>query len=107
MATTISSHEILIGLHVTDDDMYTRYREGMTPILHQYRGSFRYDFRIAQVLKTETNDQINRLFIISFPDAQTKDAFFVDEEYKKVRAEFFNQSVASVRALAEYERATE
>ena len=99
---THGSHELLIGLHVTDDDMYTRYREGMTPILHKYGGSFRYDFRISQVLKAETNDQINRLFIISFPDAEAKDGFFANEEYQKVKLEFFEPSVRSVQVLAEY-----
>ena len=104
---TRSSHELLIGLHVTDDARYTRYREGMTPILHQYGGSFRYDFRIAEVLKAETNDPINRLFILSFPNARAKDAFFADEEYQKVKREFFEGAVQAVQALAEYVRKLE
>jgi len=105
MKTTNSSHELLIGLHVTDDDMYTRYREEMTPILHEYGGSFRYDFRIGEVLDGETSDAINRLFVISFPDAQTKDAFFANEAYTKVRHEFFEPAVQTVTTLAEYDRA--
>ncbi len=104
MSTEVQSHEILIGLHVTDDDAYTRYREGMMPILEEYGGSFRYDFRISEVLRSETSDAINRLFVISFPDAQTKNAFFADEAYAKIRREFFEPAVQTVTTLAEYDR---
>ena len=42
---------VLIGLEVTDDAGYGRYRAGMTPILEAYGGSFGSDFVIARVLK--------------------------------------------------------
>lgn len=96
--------DVLVGLYVTDDAMYHRYREAMMPILRAHGGSFRYDFRIGEVLKSETDNRINRLFVISFPDAKTKESFFSNTEYKVARAEFFDPSVESVTPIAEYVR---
>ena len=100
------SHETLVGLHVTDDEMYSRYRAGMTPILTTFGGFFRYDFRIGEVLKKEVGEDINRLFIISFPDREARDAFFSNEEYIEVRRRFFEPAVQAATIIAEYERTT-
>ena len=102
--TNESTYELLVGLDVTDDETYGRYRAGMTPILAEYGGSFRYDFTIGEVLKSETSDPINRLFILTFSSERAKDGFFADERYLAVRAEFFDGSVASVTSVAEYGR---
>ena len=96
--------EMLIGLQVTDDETYGRYRAGMTPLLEVAGGSFRYDFRVSDVLKSETSEPINRLFVIAFPDARTKDEFFANPEYLAVREEFFGPSVAATTRISEYER---
>ena len=93
MDAEFESHETLVGLHVTDEAKYDRYREGMTPLLEARGGFFRYDFRIGEVLKSEATEPLNRLFIISFPDVQAKEAFFADEEYLEIKREFFEPAV--------------
>ncbi len=37
-------YEKIMGIQVSDDGEYQKYREGMTPILHSFGGSFGYDF---------------------------------------------------------------
>lgn len=88
----------LFGLEVTDDAGYARYREAMTPILTRYGGAFGCDFVVARVLRGP-NDRINRVFTITFPDASTRDRFFADEEYLKVRSRWFTPSVARADVL--------
>ena len=44
--------ERLVGLQVIDEAGYQAYRDAMTPLLHACGGSFGYDFRIAEVLKS-------------------------------------------------------
>ena len=104
MAET-TRHELLIGLHVEDEASYARYRAGMTPLLEAVGGFFRYDWTIAAQLKGAADPPINRLFLISFPDEATKEAFFADPAYLAVRAEHFQGAVASVERLAEYAHA--
>lgn len=104
MDTTNEKFELLVGLYVTDDKIYNRYRELMTPILKEYGGSFRYDFTIGKVLKSESVQQINRLFILTFPDVRSKENFFADEHYVSVRAKLFEPAVRSVTSIAEYVR---
>lgn len=94
--------ELLIGLNVTDEETYRRYRAGMTPILAAHGGSFRYDFRIGETLRSETSDTINRVFVLRFPDQATSERFFSNEGYKQVRATFFDASVASVTQIAKF-----
>lgn len=97
------AYESLVALQVSDEAGYQSYRDGMTPILEGYGGSFRWDFRISEVLAGESDEPLNRLFILSFPSADAKQAFFTDPAYLEVRGRFFDPAVAAVARLAEYE----
>lgn len=87
------------GLEVTDPEGYSRYRAGMTPILETYGGRFDQDFVVSQALRTTGSPRINRVFSISFPDAATRDRFFTDQTYRRVRASHFDGAVATVDEL--------
>ncbi len=97
-----SSFEYLMGLHVVDEDGYARYREGMMPLLESYGGRFRYDIRNGEVLKSETPEPINRVFVLSFPTQAHADRFFSDDAYIQVRTAHFDRSVASTTWIATY-----
>lgn len=75
----------------------------MRPILSKYGGDFRYDFWIAETLRSESSKPIHRLFALVFPSRESKEAFFADPEYKVVKEKYFTPSVASVTTLAEFE----
>ncbi|MBZ0172635.1 MAG: DUF1330 domain-containing protein [Phycisphaerales bacterium] len=94
-------HEILVGLHVSDEAAYARYREAMTPLLEARGGFFRLDFRVAEVLRGP-DSRVNRVFIISFPDQATMDGFFDDPEYKQIRAAHFDPAVESGGVIATF-----
>ncbi len=97
-----SRYEILVGLHVTDDASYSRYRAAMTPLLEAVGGSFRYDFTIERMLKGVADPPINRLFVISFPDESTQKAFFEDPEYLAARKKFFEPAVDLIDLIASF-----
>ncbi|HJT23760.1 MAG TPA: DUF1330 domain-containing protein [bacterium] len=97
------SFERCVGLEVIDEVLYQKYRDGMMPILARYGGAFRYDFKMAETLKSATPAPINRLFITTFKDKASHDAFFEDAEYKKVREKFFKPAVKNSTVLATYE----
>ncbi len=99
---TTSRYEILVGLHVSNQDSYNNYRAGMTPILKDHGGFFRYDYTIDTMLQGDADDQHNRVFVLSFPDQSTMESFFNHPEYKAVRAEHFNPAVKSGGILAAY-----
>ena len=94
--------ERIVGLYITDDDMYTKYRENMTPILLTYGGGFAYDFKIAETLKNESEKPINRLFMIYFKDENAMNDFFSNEEYLKIKKEYFDLSVGSAHEISKY-----
>ncbi len=96
--------ENLVGLFVTDDESYQKYREGMFPILQKYGGGFGYDFKIAEVLKSEVEAPINRVFTIYFDSETAMEQFFADEDYLKVRNEFFEPAVSGTTIMAQYSR---
>ncbi len=97
------AHEMLIGLDVKDDERYGLYRLAMTPILESFGGSFGYDFRVEEVLIAQGDDPINRVFTLRFPDLATKEAFFSDPGYLRVRSEYFDGSVGATTRIASYE----
>lgn len=89
------AYERIMGIDVTDDVEYQKYREAMTPLLHAAGGDFGYDFKIAEVLKSKTDDTINRVFTIDFPSEEAMSDFFASESYLAVKKQFFDRSVAS------------
>ena len=98
------SYEILVGLHVLDDQEYQKYREGIRPILLSYGGDFGYDFKVSEVLRSETDATINRVFTINFPDAKKMDEFFTNPDYLLVKEIHFKDSVGSTTIISSYER---
>ena len=96
--------EILVGLYVTDDSSYSKYREGMTPMLNSIGGGFGHDFKIAEVLKNESEKKINRVFTIYFPDEEKKNSFFSNGEYLSIKDKYFTSAVESTTIIATYDR---
>ncbi|TGL86318.1 DUF1330 domain-containing protein [Leptospira congkakensis] len=104
MEKNLLSYETIVGLKVKDDQLYSEYRKAMGSILEKYEGGFRYDFRIEETLKSETENPINRVFLIFFKNKERKDRFFADPDYLKVREKYFVPSVEVTTIIAEYER---
>jgi uncharacterized protein (DUF1330 family) len=96
--------EIVMGLHVIDDEEYQKYREEMEPILNSVGGSFGFDFKIATVLRSKTDEKINRVFTIEFPSKKIMDEFFSNPEYLSVKNKHFNSSVKTRTEIAMYEK---
>ena len=94
--------EMTVGLTVTDDDIYSEYRAAMKPLLLQHGGGFRYDFKISEVLKSDSTHPINRLFVIFFEDEKNKNSFFSHPDYKKIKERFFEKSVTGTTIISQY-----
>ena len=93
----------LVGLQIVDEEEYQTYRDQMMPILERYDGGFGYDFKVSEVLKSKTKAPINRVFTISFPDQDSKDSFFSNNEYLKIRQRHFEKSVTDTTIIATYD----
>jgi len=98
------TYEIVVGLQVVDEDLYTKYREAMTPLLKIYEGGFRYDFEVSNVLKNEEGRSINRVFTIYFGNKSQMNEFFSNEDYKAVKLKYFESSVEATTIISEYVR---
>ncbi len=95
--------DITVGLFVSDQAQYAQYRAEMTPLLEAAGGRFRYDFEVARMLKTEAGHEINRVFVIRFPDRGTRERFFADPVYRGIRTRLFEPSVTATTLIAESE----
>lgn len=95
-------YEYLVGLNVTDDASYQKYREGMTPILKSYGGGFNYDFKVSEVLITQSQNKINRVFTLFFPDKEISERFFSDPEYLEIKKAYFEKAVESTTIISRY-----
>lgn len=102
----IMAYERIMGIYVSDDDEYQKYRNGMMPILKSFGGSFGYDLKVSEVLRSKTEDDINRVFTLEFPSKQVMGNFFADSEYLAVKKKHFNRSVDSVTAISMHEKNT-
>ena len=98
------THEMMVGLTVTDNAVYTSYRQAMAPLLAEHGGGFRYDFRVGEVLKSASEHPINRVFAIYFASREAKDRFFADPLYLAVKKKFFEASVGGTTIFGAYDR---
>jgi uncharacterized protein (DUF1330 family) len=95
------AYEMTVGLVVTDHESYAEYRRAMRPLLEEAGGSFRYDFEVARVLHGDGAAEVNRVFVIEFPDEAGKDRFFADPRYLEIRRRFFDPAVKARVSIAE------
>ncbi|RJP59727.1 MAG: DUF1330 domain-containing protein [Ignavibacteriales bacterium] len=95
-------YEYLVGLNLIDEVMYQKYREGMTPILKSFGGGFNYDFKVSEVLITQSQNKINRVFTLFFPDKETSERFFSDPEYLEIKKAYFEKAVESTTIISRY-----
>jgi uncharacterized protein (DUF1330 family) len=100
----IMAIEMLVGLHVVNEETYQRYRDEMAPILKNHGGGFGYDFKVSVVLKSQTEAPINRLFTIYFSTEDSRKAFFSNKAYLKIKQQYFEASVTDTTIIATYER---
>ncbi len=94
--------EMLVGLNVIDEGMYQSYRDEIAPSLTKYGGGFGYDFKVAEVLKSKTNEPINRVFTIYFSDDAWMNSFFSNEEYLNIKERLFEKSVTNTTIIAKW-----
>lgn len=94
--------EMTVGLFIVDHEKYAQYRTEIAPLLEAAGGRFRYDFEIARTLQSEAAHDINRLFVIQFPDRAGKERFFSDAKYLEIRARLFEHAVEGRAPIAEY-----
>ena len=97
------SYEMIVGLQVKDDEIYSQYRKAMMPILLVCGGGFRYDFKVSEVLKNQEGRPINRVFAIYFQDKSNKDNFFSNPDYQKIKKKYFENSVEATTVISEYD----
>ena len=97
------SYEMTVGLLVKDTAAYTQYRAEIAPLLLAESGAFRFDFEIARTLRSEADHEINRLFLLRFPDRAAKERFFAGPQYKEIRSRLFESAVRGTTILSEHE----
>lgn len=95
--------QTLVALDVLDEDEYQKYRDAMSPILHEHGGRFVVDVKLAGVLKLPQQGPVNRLFTIEFPSLERMDAFFSNPDYLAVRKRHFESSVGNVARLGKFQ----
>ena len=97
----VMSFEMTVALLVQDQEMYAQYRREIRPLLENAGAAFRYDFAVSGVLKSEAAHDINRVFILRFPDRTAKEGFFADPVYREIRARLFEKAVKTSTVVAE------
>jgi uncharacterized protein (DUF1330 family) len=100
------SFERIMGLHVTNDEEYQMYREAMEPILKSIGGSFGYDFKISEVLRSRTDNEINRVFTIEFPSKEEMEKFFSRPDYLEIQKKHLIGSIKSKTVISMHEKGT-
>jgi uncharacterized protein (DUF1330 family) len=98
------AHELLVALQVDDAETYRRYRAEIKPLLESAGGAFRYDFEVARTLVNGSEHDINRVFVLAFPDGEAKARFFADPSYREIRSRLYEAAVSGTTIISEYSR---
>src|SRR3954471_10334448 len=87
------AYEMTVGLLVRDHETYAQYRASIARLLQAAGAWFRYDFEVSRTLKGEAGHEINRVFVLRFPDQAAKERFFADPRYVEIRSHLFERAV--------------
>jgi uncharacterized protein (DUF1330 family) len=98
------SFERIMGLHVIDDEAYQKYREAMEPILISIGGSFGFDFKVSEVLRSKTDNEINRVFTIEFPSKQEMENFFSRPDYLEIQNKYLVNAIKSKTVISMHDK---
>jgi uncharacterized protein (DUF1330 family) len=101
-ARRIMPFEMTVALFVADHEKYAAYRAEIAPLLEATGGRFRYDVDVSRNRTSEAHHDINRLFVIQFPDRARKESFFSNSQYREIRDRLFVKAVEGVTIIAEY-----
>lgn len=96
------SYQILVGANITDQHMYEEYRRQMFPLLSKSKGEFLYDFNATPLEMGKLGQNYNRVFVISFPDENTKTGFFADPDYLKIRQTLLLGAVSEIEQISHW-----
>ena len=99
----MNRYEMMVGLTVKNDQVYNDYRQAMKPILAEYEGGFRFDFKVSETLVPVSKNSINRVFAIFFKNEQMMNDFFSNPRYLEVKKEYFEKSVVDTTIISQYE----
>jgi len=94
----VKSAELTVGLLLADHEKYAAYRAAIAPLLEAAGAGFRYDFEVSRTLKSEASHDINRVFVLRFPDRGSKERFFADPRYVDIRARLYAPAVEATRS---------
>jgi len=100
------TYERIMGIDVTDEEEYQKYRNGMIPILESFGGKFGFDFKVSDVLITKSPDKINRVFTIEFPSQEKMEAFFSNPDYLAIKKRHYYSSVKSKTVISLHHKNT-
>jgi uncharacterized protein (DUF1330 family) len=98
------SFERIMGLHIIDNEEYQKYREEMEPILNSIGGYFGFDFKVSEVLRSKTEDDINRVFTIEFPSKKEMEDFFSRPDYIEIQNRHLKNSIKSKTVISMHEK---
>ena len=96
--------EIQLAMDIADADEYSKYRRAIAPVLDRYGGRVMHEFRVSEVVQSDSDVPVNRVATIRFPNRRAREAFFADPQYLAARQLHFEAAVRSSDRLAEYER---
>jgi uncharacterized protein (DUF1330 family) len=94
--------EMTVGLFVIDQEKYAQYRAEIASLVDAAGARFRYDFEVARTLKSEADHDVNRVFVIQFPDRASKERFFADPQYVEIHDRLFEKAVQGTAIIAQY-----
>ncbi len=79
----------------------------MEPILKSIGGSFGFDFKVSEVLRSKTKNKINRVFTIEFPSKNEMEKFFSRSDYLEIQNKYLVNAIQSKTVISMHEKETE
>lgn len=97
------AYEMTVGLLVEDTARYQEYRAEIAPLLRAESGYFRFDFEVGRTLKNEADHEINRVFVLRFPNREAKERFFANPQYREIRSRLYEPVVRGTTIVSEHD----
>ena len=97
------SKTVVLGLSVTNQEMYQEYREKLDPVLKEVGAKVILDVEVGNVRINPTETNFNRLIFIKFNNAESMKLLNEHPTYLSLKNSLFVPSVKQTVPLAKFD----
>jgi len=98
-----NSETMVVTLNIKNFTQYQVYRQKIEHLWKKYKGGVTHEYKLAEVVNSPVSAiNHNYMVVVKFDDAPSREGFFSDPEYQKIKKLYFDSSVVETKVVEQF-----